>query len=181
MNVSASSSSSRSVKAVSSHAQTLAHTNVNARPTRSTSKYDFVKVRVWLGEAVKEVRESYPTSCVQRPVSPSSEQTCVRDGEGDLSSLSTQSTPHEKSNGDDGAASEDESQKTGESRRQKNECGNLGQHSMRQQSHYYVLSRFLISRTLTSILIPPHDAVILSLDLKKHLVDNDRFDISQVR
>ena len=71
-------------------------------------------------------------------------------------------------------------------------------------SHYYVLSRFLISRMLTVTKIPymkvsrgdavtnvPSDrnadtlahiqAVKIALEVKKYLIDNDQFDVSQVR
>ena len=71
-------------------------------------------------------------------------------------------------------------------------------------SHYYVLSRFLISRMLTVTKIPymkagprtcvlaaskvrwlintsvPHQAVKIALEVKKYLIDNDQFDVTQV-
>ncbi|KAK9909774.1 hypothetical protein WJX75_007283 [Coccomyxa subellipsoidea] len=46
-------------------------------------------------------------------------------------------------------------------------------------AHYYVLSRFLISRMLTVTKIPQMKAVKIALEVKKHLVDNDFMDISQ--
>ncbi|XP_060211487.1 uncharacterized protein LOC132638710 [Lycium barbarum] len=45
--------------------------------------------------------------------------------------------------------------------------------------HYYVLSRFLLSRMLTVTKIPTHVAVKIALDLKKLLVDNSLLDVSQ--
>lgn len=45
--------------------------------------------------------------------------------------------------------------------------------------HYYILSRFLLSRMLTVITLPQHKAVRIALDVKKHLVDHDRLDITQ--
>lgn len=71
-------------------------------------------------------------------------------------------------------------------------------------SHYYVLSRFLISRmltvtkipymkvsqgdTVTSVLSDRHadtparvQAVKIALEVKKYLIDNDQFDVSQVK
>lgn len=47
-------------------------------------------------------------------------------------------------------------------------------------SHYYVLSRFLVSRSLTVTKIPHLKAVKIALELKKFCVDNDMLDISQV-
>ncbi len=71
-------------------------------------------------------------------------------------------------------------------------------------SHYYVLSRFLISRMLTVTKIPYMkvsrgdaatsvlsdknadtlaciQAVKIALEVKKYLIDNDQFDVSQVK
>jgi len=71
-------------------------------------------------------------------------------------------------------------------------------------SHYYVLSRFLISRMLTVTKIPYmkvsrgdaltsvlsdriadtlacFQAVKIALEVKKYLIDNDQFDVSQVK
>ncbi|XP_075084962.1 uncharacterized protein LOC107761597 [Nicotiana tabacum] len=45
--------------------------------------------------------------------------------------------------------------------------------------HYYVLSRFLLSRMLMVTKIPNHVAVKIALDLKKLLVDNSLLDVSQ--
>ncbi|GAB4825915.1 hypothetical protein Ancab_008782 [Ancistrocladus abbreviatus] len=44
--------------------------------------------------------------------------------------------------------------------------------------HYYVLSRFLLSRMLTVTKIPNHVAIKIALDLKKLLVDNSLLDVS---
>ncbi|GAB4819330.1 hypothetical protein N2152v2_006376 [Parachlorella kessleri] len=46
-------------------------------------------------------------------------------------------------------------------------------------AHYYVLSRFLISRMLTVTKVPHQKAIKIALAVKKHLVDNDRLDITQ--
>jgi hypothetical protein len=48
-----------------------------------------------------------------------------------------------------------------------------------EKAHYYVLSRFLISRSLTVTKIPHLKAVKIALELKKFCVDNDMLDISQ--
>ncbi|KXZ45168.1 hypothetical protein GPECTOR_57g458 [Gonium pectorale] len=48
-----------------------------------------------------------------------------------------------------------------------------------QLDHYYILSRFLISRSLTITKIPSTKAVKIALELKKHLVDNDKLNVSQ--
>lgn len=45
--------------------------------------------------------------------------------------------------------------------------------------HYYVLSRFLLSRMLTVTKIPNHVALKIALDLKKLLIDNSLLDVSQ--
>ncbi|XP_022995206.1 uncharacterized protein LOC111490820 [Cucurbita maxima] len=45
--------------------------------------------------------------------------------------------------------------------------------------HYYVLSRFLLSRMLTVTKIPNHLAIKIALELKKLLVDNSLLDVSQ--
>ena len=49
-----------------------------------------------------------------------------------------------------------------------------------ERAHYYVLSRFLISRSLTVTKIPHLKAVKIALELKKFCVDNGMLDISQV-
>eukprot|EP00958_Prasinococcus_capsulatus_P020618 scaffold2707_cov417-Prasinococcus_capsulatus_cf.AAC.29 len=46
-------------------------------------------------------------------------------------------------------------------------------------NHYYVLSRFLLSRMLTVIKIPHVVAVKIALELKKLLVDHQLLDVSQ--
>ncbi|KAH1140957.1 hypothetical protein GLYMA_12G006700v4 [Glycine max] len=45
--------------------------------------------------------------------------------------------------------------------------------------HYYVLSRFLLSRMLTVTKIPNHVAIKIALELKKLLTDNSLLDVSQ--
>ncbi|XP_010523142.1 PREDICTED: uncharacterized protein LOC104801525 [Tarenaya hassleriana] len=45
--------------------------------------------------------------------------------------------------------------------------------------HYYVLSRFLMSRMLTVTKIPNHVAIKIALELKKLLIDNSLLDVSQ--
>nr|QIA97564.1 phosphoglycerate kinase 1 [Celmisia lyallii] len=51
----------------------------------------------------------------------------------------------------------------------------LGDHA----DHYYVLSRFLLSRMLTVTKIPNHVALKIALELKKLLIDNSLLDVSQ--
>ncbi|KAG0575024.1 hypothetical protein KC19_VG311800 [Ceratodon purpureus] len=46
--------------------------------------------------------------------------------------------------------------------------------------HYYVLSRFLVSRMLLVTKIPNHAAIKISLELKKLLIDNSLLDVSQL-
>ena len=48
------------------------------------------------------------------------------------------------------------------------------------QDHYYVLSRFLVSRMLTVTKLPPLKAVKIALELKKALVDSERLNLTQV-
>jgi hypothetical protein len=43
--------------------------------------------------------------------------------------------------------------------------------------HYYVLSRFLVCRMLTVTKIPNHEAIKISLELKKLLIDNSLLDV----
>ncbi|KAI3977441.1 hypothetical protein MKX01_000354 [Papaver californicum] len=45
--------------------------------------------------------------------------------------------------------------------------------------HYYVLSRFLLSRMLTVTKIPNHVAIKIALELKKLLIDNSLLDVLQ--
>jgi len=40
------------------------------------------------------------------------------------------------------------------------------------EDHYYVLSRFLMSRILTLIKVPEKDAIKMTLEVKKHLVES---------
>eukprot|EP00803_Ostreobium_quekettii_P010751 evm.model.scf_186.13 EVM.evm.TU.scf_186.13 scf_186:101302-105734(-) len=49
------------------------------------------------------------------------------------------------------------------------------------KDHYYVLSRYLISRTLTVTKIPYVKAVKIALELKKHLVDMNMLAVTQVQ
>ncbi|XP_047953035.1 uncharacterized protein LOC125198813, partial [Salvia hispanica] len=46
--------------------------------------------------------------------------------------------------------------------------------------HYYVLSRFLLSRMLTVTKIPNHVAIKIALELKKLLIDNSLLDVSSL-
>ncbi|EGG24670.1 hypothetical protein DFA_02914 [Cavenderia fasciculata] len=50
---------------------------------------------------------------------------------------------------------------------------------VRLEDHYYVLSRFLISRVLNVTKVDAADSVKISLELKKRLVDQGRLQISQ--
>ncbi|XP_016737474.1 uncharacterized protein [Gossypium hirsutum] len=45
--------------------------------------------------------------------------------------------------------------------------------------HYYVLSRFLLSRMLTVTKIPNHVAIKIALELKKLLIDNSLLDVAE--
>ena len=46
--------------------------------------------------------------------------------------------------------------------------------------HYYVFSRFLLSKMLTFCNVPTAKSVTLALDLKKQLVDSNQLEVSQV-
>eukprot|EP00899_Mesostigma_viride_P008482 jgi/Mesvir1/17635/Mv08857-RA.1 len=48
-----------------------------------------------------------------------------------------------------------------------------------QHNHYYVLSRFLVSRMLTVTKMPPETAIKVALELKKLMVDQGLLDVSQ--
>ena len=125
------------------------------------SKYDFVKVRVWLGAPPSTSSSSSSVSAAASGSSTSTPATenCRRSSSSSSSSSSPPSVSSSSSPLAPPAAA--------------------AAHPPLPHRHYYVLSRFLVSRTLTSILIPPPDAVALSLELKKQLVDSDRFDIDQ--
>ena len=45
----------------------------------------------------------------------------------------------------------------------------------------HVLSRFLVTRTLTASCVPYESAVKVALEVKKHLVDSDQLDVTQSR
>ena len=47
------------------------------------------------------------------------------------------------------------------------------------EEHYYVLSRFLVSRMLTATLIKRNHAIRIALELKKRLVDRNLLDLTQ--
>ena len=47
------------------------------------------------------------------------------------------------------------------------------------EDHFYVFSRFLISRILTVNAIPPKDSIRIAMDLKKLLVEEEKFDVQQ--
>ena len=47
------------------------------------------------------------------------------------------------------------------------------------QDHFYVFSRFLMSRILTLIKINEKDAIKITLDIKKHFVESHETDIKQ--
>lgn len=51
--------------------------------------------------------------------------------------------------------------------------------AIRQDAHYYVLSRFLVSRVLAVTQMAYRDAIRLALELKKQLVDAQRLDLTQ--
>ncbi len=46
-------------------------------------------------------------------------------------------------------------------------------------NHYYVLSRFIVSRILTAVNVNFTDSLKISLELKKRLVDLNRLDVTQ--
>eukprot|EP00359_Climacostomum_virens_P009084 CAMPEP_0204912842 /NCGR_PEP_ID=MMETSP1397-20131031/10924_1 /ASSEMBLY_ACC=CAM_ASM_000891 /TAXON_ID=49980 /ORGANISM="Climacostomum Climacostomum virens, Strain Stock W-24" /LENGTH=322 /DNA_ID=CAMNT_0052083955 /DNA_START=851 /DNA_END=1819 /DNA_ORIENTATION=+ len=45
--------------------------------------------------------------------------------------------------------------------------------------HFYVFSRFLVSRILTMNKIPPKDSIRIAMDLKKLLVEEEKFELKQ--
>jgi len=45
------------------------------------------------------------------------------------------------------------------------------------EDHFYVFSRFLVSRILTLIKIKEKDAIRITLELKKHLVEQNKLEI----
>ncbi|KAL6057898.1 2-phosphoglycerate kinase [Balamuthia mandrillaris] len=47
------------------------------------------------------------------------------------------------------------------------------------EDHYYILSRFIVSRTLTLTHVNPEDAIKISLQLKKELVDQGKLETTQ--
>ncbi len=47
------------------------------------------------------------------------------------------------------------------------------------EDHFYIFSRFLISRVLTLIKVKEKDAVRMTLDVKKSLVEENKLEISQ--
>ncbi len=47
------------------------------------------------------------------------------------------------------------------------------------EDHYYILSRFLVSRILNVIKIPVSNSIRIALDLKKSLVDANRLTVTQ--
>ncbi|KAL0480922.1 2-phosphoglycerate kinase [Acrasis kona] len=47
------------------------------------------------------------------------------------------------------------------------------------EKHYYILSRFIVSRILTAVNVHYTDSVKVSLELKKKLVDLNRLDVTQ--
>jgi len=46
------------------------------------------------------------------------------------------------------------------------------------ENHFYVFSRFLMSRILTLIKIDEKDAIEITLDIKKELVEQSRIELS---
>ena len=48
------------------------------------------------------------------------------------------------------------------------------------QDHFYVFSRFLMSRILTLIRVNEKDAVKITLDIKKHFVEMNKEEVSQM-
>ena len=44
--------------------------------------------------------------------------------------------------------------------------------------HFYVFSRFLMSRVLTLIKVNDKDAIKITLDIKKHFVENQKTEVT---
>ena len=47
------------------------------------------------------------------------------------------------------------------------------------EDHFYVFSRFLMSRILTLIKVKEKDAVKITLDIKKHFVEDNKVEVTQ--
>ena len=47
------------------------------------------------------------------------------------------------------------------------------------EDHFYVFSRFLMSRILTLIKVNDKDSIKITLDIKKHFVENKKTEVSQ--
>lgn len=47
------------------------------------------------------------------------------------------------------------------------------------KDHYYVFSRFLMSRILTLIRVPDKDAITITLDIKKQLCESNQTEVTQ--
>lgn len=47
------------------------------------------------------------------------------------------------------------------------------------EDHFFIFSRFLVSRILTLNKIPPKDSIRIAMDLKKLLVEEEKFDVKQ--
>lgn len=47
------------------------------------------------------------------------------------------------------------------------------------EEHFYVFSRFLMSRILTLIKVNDKDAIKITLDIKKHFVENNITEVTQ--
>jgi len=47
------------------------------------------------------------------------------------------------------------------------------------KDHFYVFSRFLMSRVLTLIKVNDKDSIKITLDIKKHFVENQKTEVTQ--
>ena len=47
------------------------------------------------------------------------------------------------------------------------------------EDHFFIFSRFLVSRILTLNKVPPKDSIRIAMDLKKLLVEEEKFDVTQ--
>jgi hypothetical protein len=47
------------------------------------------------------------------------------------------------------------------------------------EDHFFIFSRFLVSRILTLNKIPPKDSIRIAMDLKKLLVEEEKFEVKQ--
>ncbi|KAF0935825.1 hypothetical protein E2562_036309 [Oryza meyeriana var. granulata] len=150
-----------------------------ASPSRNTSsKYDFVKVKVWLGENADHY---YVLSrfllCRMLTVTKIPNHVAIKIAL-ELKKLLVDNSLLDEGHADD---PQDRAAFASPSRNTSSKYDFvkvkvwLGENA----DHYYVLSRFLLCRMLTVTKIPNHVAIKIALELKKLLVDNSLLDVSQ--